>query len=313
MRDVTPAVTLPTPDLVAHADWSIDPRKRWLALAERHGTRWQVHAPEPFGEPTARIDGLHRAGPFLLGIDCPLGVPRRWAERAGVASFPGLIRAVRAGAWPALLRPARTAAEIGLGRPFYPARPGGTSQRQLLDALGVASMDELRRRCDRPTRVRRAACPMFWTMGAQQCGKGAIAAWRELLLPEPDRFALWPYAGPLARLLCGPVPVLAETYPTESYAQLGLTLRSKRSAADRAAQAPPLRAAAETLAVDLTPGLAHAIETGFGERADGEDRFDALCGLLGMLRVLDGSAPADPPAEDPALTTVEGWMLGLAG
>jgi len=261
----------------------------------------------------ARLDGLDRAGPFLLGIDCPLGVPRVWAERARITSFPGLIRQLRTGAWPELLTPAAVPAEIGIGRPFYPARPGGTSQRQLLDGLGVASLAELRRRCDRPTAVRRAACPMFWTMGAQQCGKGAIAAWRELVLPDPDRLALWPFAGPLARLLTGPLPVLAETYPAESHRQPGLRLRSKRSATDRALQAPLLRAAAASLRAELAPALARDIDRGFGDRADGEDRFDALCGLLGMLRVLAGDAPADPPAGDPALLTVEGWMLGLAG
>lgn len=306
-------MTLPAPPRVAHADWSIDPRKRWIAIAERRGRAWRLQRPEPFGDPLARLDDLARDGPFLLGIDCPLGVPRVWAERARVASFPGLIRALRGGAWPDLLRPAARPAEIGIGRPFYPARPGGTVQRQLLDGLGVASLGDLRRRCDRPTAARRAACPMFWTMGAQQCGKAAIAAWRELLLPEPARLALWPYAGPLAGLLTGPWPVLAETYPAESYRQLGLRLRSKRSVADRVRQAPALRAAAAALGADIAPALARDIERGFGARADGEDRFDALCGLLGMLRVLAGDAPADPPADDTALVTVEGWMLGLAG
>lgn len=252
-------MTLPALSRVAHADWSIAPRKRWIAVAERNGSGWRVEAPEPFGEVRARLDGLDRAGRFLLGVDCPLGVPRVWAGRAAIGSFPELIRSLRAGASPELLTPAASPAEIGIGRPFYPARPGGTAQRELLDGLGVASLGELRRRCDRPTATRRAACPMFWTMRAQQCGKGAIAAWRELLLPDPDRWALWPFDGPLATLLGGARPVLAETYPAESCRQLGLRLRSKRSPVDRAAQAGDLRAAAQALRAELSPALVRSI------------------------------------------------------
>ena len=55
--------------------------------------------------------------------------------------------------------------------------------------------------------------------------------------------------------------------------------------------------------------LAHAIVNGFGADASGEDRFDTLLGLLGLLAVLDGRQPDFVP-DDPAITRWEGWVLG---
>jgi hypothetical protein len=50
------------------------------------------------------------------------------------------------------------------------------------------------------------------------------------------------------------------------------------------------------------------VQDGFGSGADGEDRFDALVGLIGMLEVLaTGREPTVGP--DPR---VEGWILGQA-
>ena len=47
---------------------------------------------------------------------------------------------------------------------------------------------------------------------------------------------------------------------------------------------------------------------GFGGGADGEDRFDAVVGLWGMLDVALGNrAPGEP---DDKTTWVEGWILG---
>ena len=46
----------------------------------------------------------------------------------------------------------------------------------------------------------------------------------------------------------------------------------------------------------------------FGARNDGEDRFDAVVGLLGMLDVVLGNLPSGEPEDD--TTRVEGWILG---
>ena len=53
-----------------------------------------------------------------------------------------------------------------------------------------------------------------------------------------------------------------------------------------------------------------AINAGFGPHPAGEDAFDAVIGLIGMLLVVRGMRPAESP-DDPAVRRREGWMLGL--
>ena len=54
-----------------------------------------------------------------------------------------------------------------------------------------------------------------------------------------------------------------------------------------------------------------AIQHRFGAHPDGEDAFDAMVGLLGMLNVVLGLRSAgDPPPG--AAPDVEGWILGQA-
>src|SRR5271165_4142868 len=46
-------ITTPTQHgatVAAHADWSIDPRKRWVTIAKRRDAVWQVLAAAPVGE-----------------------------------------------------------------------------------------------------------------------------------------------------------------------------------------------------------------------------------------------------------------------
>ncbi|MBO0712053.1 MAG: hypothetical protein J2P47_12330, partial [Acetobacteraceae bacterium] len=64
--------------LAAHADWSVDPRKRWVSLAYRSGDRWAIAAPRPVGEPGRFLRDLldEAAGSAVaLGVDLPLGLP----------------------------------------------------------------------------------------------------------------------------------------------------------------------------------------------------------------------------------------------
>ncbi|CDZ67044.1 Hypothetical protein NGAL_HAMBI2605_53230 [Neorhizobium galegae bv. orientalis] len=51
------------------------------------------------------------------------------------------------------------------------------------------------------------------------------------------------------------------------------------------------------------------IRDGFRNGKDGEDRFDAAVGLLGMIDVVEGRrAEGSPDADD--VKTWEGWILG---
>jgi hypothetical protein len=97
------------------------------------------------------------------------------------------------------------------------------------------------------------------------------------------------------------------------YGHLDLELRShggKRRQAARSANAGRLLDWAERSEVALGPALADEIEDGFGLRPDGEDRFDAVVGLFGVLNVLSGARPSGEP-DDPVVRRIEGWILGL--
>lgn len=332
------------PTLVVHADWSTSPAKRWQAAAvfDRATNRYRLSAPTLVGDTAGWLARLHAqsassdAGSFpvlsdrsaesaqsadnassvFLGVDFPIGLPLAYARRAGVTGFLDLLPRLGAGEWAEFYRPAEAPEQIGLRRPFYPARPGHARQQHLLAALGVAQMDDLRRRCDRGHAARRAAAPLFWTMGAQQVGKAAISGWRDALGPAlraGEAVALWPFAGPLGALLARGGLVVAESYPAEFYGHLGVSFSratgGKRSRSARASNAPALLGWAAANPVALDGDLTAAIRGGFGNSADGEDRFDAVVGLMGMLNVLFGHRPSGEP-ENEAVRRVEGWILG---
>jgi hypothetical protein len=61
--------------------------------------------------------------------------------------------------------------------------------------------------------------------------------------------------------------------------------------------------------VALDAALRAQIGDGFGGRADGEDRFDALVGLFGMLNVALRQQPPGAPEDEP-VRRVEGWIFG---
>ena len=173
----------------------------------------------------------------------------------------------------------------------------------------------LSRACDRATADRPAGAPLFWTLGANQTGKAAITAWRDLLLPAlagPSPPALWPFDGallpicwrrggswwpkptrprPCGSLACGWAAASAAT-PTGWRWRLSLRDRM----AGLRMPGPPR---------PWTCWLA----TGFGADAAGEDRLDCLLGLLGLLQVLTGRRANTVP-DDPAVRRWEGWVLG---
>jgi hypothetical protein len=283
--------------VVAHADWGVAPGKRWVAVA-RDGV---LGAAEPVGDPRSLLARL--GTPLLISFDFPIGVPARWAAAAGVDRFRDLLPLLGDGEWRNFYRVAERPEEISLRRPFHPQRPGGTSQAHLAEALGVESVRELLRACERATAERRAACCLFWTLGGNQVGKAALCGWREVLAPAAGEIAIWPFDGRLADLLRRHDVVVAETYPAELYRRLGIRLRgSKRDRAARREQAPALRRG------DLTPAAVAAVEDGFGAGRDGEDRFDAFVGLLGMVELLREPSRVHQPD-----SPVEGWILGQAG
>jgi hypothetical protein len=302
--------------LVAHADWGVDPRKRWMAVARGEiGSGW-VAAPArlfPSNELLRGSVGAHAGEQVLVGFDFPIGLPRAFAERAGVERFVDALPLFGSGAWSSFFDVADDAADVSLHRPFYPRTAqvkGAKRQIHLTEALGLA-MDQLRRRCEQRQPERSAACSLFWTVGGNQVGKGALTGWRLLQGQPRGELRMWPFDGTLAELCGSGATIVAETYPAEFYGHLGLPrVVGKRKQASRAAQATVLHRAAQQLGVRFERALAEQIDTGFGPRGEGEDAFDAVVGMLGMINVLEGHRPPGEPADDPSIRTVEGWILG---
>ena len=301
--------------VIAHADWSAHAVKRWIAVARRGPHGWRLAAPAPVGQPASLLRrlGLPRTA-ILFGIDAPLGLPRAYAETAGItATFPDFLRGL--GGRPEFFSVCEHLAEVSADRPFYPRYPRkGMSRGGHATALGLSGgADALSRAVDRATKLRPAGAPPFWTLGANQSGKAALSAWRELLLPAlatGRRLRLWPFTGPLALCVRPGGAVMAETYPAEAWRRLGLAFHgSKRRQADRKALAGGLRAAMTRLRVRPEPALLALIATGFGADAAGEDRFDCTLGALFLLAVAAGRLRVTLPT-DPWLRRWEGWVLG---
>ena len=314
-----------TPELVVHADWGSAPKKRWMACAVRQNGRYRALLPTLAGPPQTLLSRLRAdagvGGCLFLGFDFPIGVPSVYAGLAGVQSFLGLLPLLGTGTWADFFTLAELPDQISLSRPFYPYSTGGTCHQHLLDGLGVASIRELLRVCERGGQGRRDACALFWTLGGNQVGRAAIIGWRDVLQPAlADTSAsvtIWPFHGPLFALFGPGRTVIAETYPTEFYGHLGLASPPSRAGAksgkqvqtDRRANAAALLHMAARLGVDIDPGLKALIDNGFEADKEGEDRFDAVVGLIGMLNVLLGGKASGEP-NLPEVHSLEGWILG---
>jgi hypothetical protein len=307
------------PNRIIHADWSKQPGKRWLAWATRQPNgRFLVDDLRPVGLLTSfwpRLRaGLPQAALTVAGFDFPIGLPKAYADQVGVTDFLALLPRLGTGEWADFYLVAETADQIGLKRPFYPYKPGGTKQQHLLNALNLDHMDQLRRLCDLPGDNHSAAAPLFWTLGAQQVGKAAISGWQELLAPalrEKDTaVALWPFAGEWDDLCRPGQTIVVEAYPAAYYRPLGIKSVNKRNPVSRKAACQSLLKWAAEYSVAMVDWVETAVRDGFGPKASGEDPFDALVGLLGLLNPLLNEQPITVPIK-PDIRQIEGWIFGL--
>ena len=172
--------------LAAHADWSVDARKRWVAMALRDERGWRLLPPAPVGtvgDFLSRLRRLADGGAVALGVDLPLGLPRAYAAQRNEADFPAFLRGLAQ--LPEFFRVCANLDELGPDRPFYPARGiKGMTRASHAKRLRLGGPGGLSRACDKATKERPAGAPLFWTLGANQTGKAAIAAWRDMLLPS---------------------------------------------------------------------------------------------------------------------------------
>lgn len=303
---------------LVHADWSVSPNKRWAARAHLSDGVWNIEAVEPVGACSNFVKSLvaaSRQEAVLAGFDFPIGVPDSYGGRTGLPSFTGLLAQIGQGRWARFGDIAREPSDIGLERPFYPAgASAGLKQADLLAAHGVAALDQLRRECERQTADRRAASPLFWTLGGNQVGRAALAGWTEIIKPAQAAGArLWPFDGSLASLSERAGLVLAETYPAEAYGHVGVVFRSRESKTrqeDRASKADAIVGWASRYEVHLSSSARALIADGFGADKAGEDRFDALLGLCGMIEVVSGRRVE---GGHPDGSVWEGWIIGQGG
>lgn len=309
--------------VAAHADWSVNHRKRWITTARQTNGRWLIEAPEPVGEAgtlLARLCATAAGAPVAFGGDFPLGLPRAYAARAGIRNFAHWLHS-RTGE-EKFFAVCHNLNDVALERPFYPYwRTQGSKPMAALAGKLRLKPEQLRRRVDFPVRTtdessiihrRPAGAPLFWTLGANQCGKGALDAWKTCLLPAfaaTVNVRLWPYDGTFHELLRPGGVVVAETYPAEAMFQLRLKLNgSKRAQTNRRELAADILERIRNLNAIPSTTLAATINDGFGAHPDGEDRMDSLFGLLCVIRVANGAGDGVP--DDPAIRTVEGWVLG---
>ncbi|WP_245624450.1 hypothetical protein [Belnapia moabensis] len=270
-------------------------------------------APRPVGALEGLVEGLIAPGRAVaLGLDLPLGLPRAYAAGRAEAGFLDFLHGLAAR--PGFFEVSAGLETVSAERPFYPARGiKGMTRAAHAAALGFSGPEGLSRWCDRATAERPAGAPVFWTLGANQSGKAAIGAWRDWLVPALGAGApvrLWPFEGTLHDLLAPGWAVLAEVYPAEALRQCGLRLEgSKRAQGPRRTLAPALLALLAARGVVPEPRLEATIADGFGADAAGEDRFDSVIGLLGLIGVLDGVRPDFIP-DDPWVWRWEGWVLG---
>jgi hypothetical protein len=135
--------------------------------------------------------------------------------------------------------------------------------------------------------------------------------WREILVPNLDDIGLWPFDGKLDVLAASKPVIVAETYPGDVYRKLDIPRGgwSKRRQADRQRVGQQISRWLAARPGIQAEALRSSIEDGFGPDTAGEDRFDAVVGMLGMLEVVDGHRDEGAP-DLASVRTLEGWILG---
>ena len=304
------------PAVVYHADWGTAFQKRWFSMAVRTRAGYEAYGPALVNDHTAFISRVKgetgTGGSAIVGFDFPIGIPSRYAVLIDAAAFKPFLLQLGDGAFPDFYRISGDAADISPFRPFYPYKPGGTRHGHLVSGLGMTCFNDLRRQCELGYDGRRAACPLFWTLGPNQVGRAAILGWRDVLVPalrDPGT-RLWPFDGPVDSLLMPGHVVIAETYPAECYRWFFQGQRPvvKTSLESRERVGPALLNWAQSASVTLDPELRQTIEDGFPK---GDDAFDAVVGLFGMLEVLLNRRSSGEPNKE-SVMQVEGWIFGQA-
>jgi hypothetical protein len=310
-------MTLRMPQLICHADWSQNEKKRWFAEAilEIDG-RYTVGSAKLVGNIVKfRAYILQQAGiarAAFLGCDFPIGIPLHYAQQAGITKLKDWLLKLGDGCWREFYEVCEQPGEITVHRPFYPGvTRKGVKQASLTVKLNANGINELKRVCELGGNGHRRAACLFWTVEPNQVGRAALAGWKEVIIPllndSSGHTTLWPFDGKLDDLIMPGKIVMAESYPAEYYAWFKQDGVVKSDRASRTAFGRSLLQWAEDRRekVILTNTLEQQIQSGF----ENDDAFDAVVGLFAMLKIVFAERDYRQPADTDRIA-VEGWMLG---
>lgn len=151
--------------LIAHADWSVNPTKRWVAISVlQPGGSWSLCELSNVRQPSTLFSHLKSIqavpGSILAGFDLPIGLPFYYALYVGITDFLSALPLLGHMEWDKFFLPAEQNSEISLHRPFYPAKPWGPKRSHLELGLEITFV-HLFRLCEVSQVNRRAACPLF--------------------------------------------------------------------------------------------------------------------------------------------------------
>ena len=188
-------------------------------------------------------------------------------------------------------------------------RAGKKRQARLLRALGLAAWTSFAANAKNSNRVAGQRAPCSGRSARIRPERETIG-WRDVLAPalrDDDAVLLWMFDGRLRQLLRPGTIVIAETYPAECYGWfLAESLKGKGKVEVRRKAGRDLLKWADTGCVELDPALSRTIAQGFPE---GDDAFDAVIGLFGMIEVAVGKREPGEPTKK-IVQNVEGWILG---
>ena len=204
------------------ADWSKNPKKRSIWVADIEARRLRKADPEPSGWDFKSVLGLAKtlrdAGPVLIGIDAALGLPSDYWRLAVEQSPPR--RSDTFVDWLQRFAPeddffdtVTDPACWRVERPWFAVQKGAGGRTSFTSK----GEDGLLRRIDKAT----GAKTLFAVSGIPgTVGSATRELWKELipLLAGKREFAIWPFEGKLPALLDEHGIVLAETYPGLAYA-----------------------------------------------------------------------------------------------
>jgi hypothetical protein len=87
-------------DMLVHADWSTNARKKWMTSAERIPQGWLITAPRLVPSASDFMDQwLFSDRTVLVGFDFPIGVPAAFGRRTGFDHFPEALTKFGIGEW----------------------------------------------------------------------------------------------------------------------------------------------------------------------------------------------------------------------